>query len=59
MPEPYRVGPLTPMPLWEALVILAAYALALWPLVLAAWVVGRVGQARRRWGVEIKYGGPR
>ena len=57
--EPYRVGPLTPLPLWEALLILAVYALALWPLALAAWLGGHVGPAWRRWVVEIDYGGPR
>ena len=49
MPEPYVVGCLTPLPLWEALVILAAYALVLGPLVLAAWVVEAVDNARWRW----------
>ena len=58
MPEPYVVGRLTPLPLWEALVILGLYGLVLWPLALAAWVGGHVGQAWRRW-VEIDYGGPR
>jgi len=36
------------LPLWEALLILALYALVLWPLPLAAWLGGRVGQAWRR-----------
>ena len=48
MLKPYVVGPLTPMPLREALVILAVYALALWPFPLAAWIGGHVGQTWRR-----------
>ena len=39
--EPYVVGRLTPTPLWEALVILAVYALALWPFPLFFATVGR------------------
>jgi len=41
LPGPYVVGRLTPMPLWEALVILAIYALALWPFPLFFATVGR------------------
>ena len=41
MPDRYVVGRLAPLPLWEALVILAVYALALWPFPLFFATVGR------------------
>ena len=41
MPEPYVVGRLAPLPLCEVLVILAVYALALWPFPLFFATAGR------------------
>lgn len=37
----YVVGRLTPLPWWEAVVILAAYALFFWPFALFFATVGR------------------
>jgi len=55
--ELYIVGRLTPL-FWPVTAAILAACTVLWPLALAAWLGGRVGQAWRRW-VEIDYGGPR